>query len=382
MSLALRTLERLGGREGLLSRAAIDAFLAEHEFPLIEGRTVTFVYRGPADQVLLRHWIHGLGTSQPFARYLGTDLWTLELELPERSRMEYKLEIVQGGDHRLILDPENEHTARDPYGANSVVHATDYVAPDWIREDPEARPGALEAHQLMSDVFQGPRPLSLYLPARFRRTRRYPLLIVHDGEDYLRFTDFKIVLDNLIHRLEIPPMIVALTQSPDRLREYADDPRHADFLVHELVPLLEAEYPLVGKAEARGLMGASFGAVAALSAAWRHPGVFGRLLLQSGSFAFTDIGSHDRGALFDPVVKFVNAFRQDPGKPAEQIYVSCGTYESLIYYNRSLVPLLQATGMSVRYSEARDGHNWENWRDRLREGLSYLFPGPLWMVYE
>ncbi len=28
------------------------------------------------------------------------------------------------------------------------------------------------------------------------------------------------------------------------------------------------------------------------------------------------------------------------------------------------------------------GHNWENWRDRLREGLSWLFPGPLWMVYE
>ena len=34
------------------------------------------------------------------------------------------------------------------------------------------------------------------------------------------------------------------------------------------------------------------------------------------------------------------------------------------------------------YEEARDGHNWENWRDRLRSGLSWLFPGPLWMVYE
>ena len=32
----------------------------------------------------------------------------------------------------------------------------------------------------------------------------------------------KTVLDNLIHRLEIPDMIVALTDSPDRLREYAE----------------------------------------------------------------------------------------------------------------------------------------------------------------
>jgi enterochelin esterase family protein len=132
----------------------------------------------------------------------------------------------------------------------------------------------------------------------------------------------------------------------------------------------------------RGLMGASFGAVASLSAAWRHPGVFGRLLLQSGSFAFADIGYHNRGPAFDPVAEFVNEFRARPGHPSEKIFVSCGIFESLIYENRSLVPLLQSTGMDVRYVEARDGHNWENWRDRLREGLSWLFPGPLWMVYE
>ena len=58
------------------------------------------------------------------------------------------------------------------------------------------------------------------------------------------------------------------------------------------------------------------------------------------------------------------------------MFVSCGMYESLIYENRSLVPVLQSTGMEVRYVEARDGHNWENWRDRLRDGLSWLFPGP------
>ena len=69
-------------------------------------------------------------------------------------------------------------------------------------------------------------------------------------------------------------------------------------------------------------------------------------------------------------------------RPAEQAFVSCGIYESLIYENRSIIPLLQSTGMKLRYSEARDGHNWDNWRDRLREGLSYLLPGPLWMVYE
>ena len=110
--------------------------------------------------------------------------------------------------------------------------------------------------------------------------------------------------------------------------------------------------------------------------------MFGRLLLQSGSFAFSDIGEHGRGPVFDPVADFVNRFRRAPSAVSGKVFMSCGTYESLIYENRSLVPLLERTGMDVRFVEARDGHNWENWRDRLREGLSWLFPGPLWLVYD
>jgi enterochelin esterase family protein len=82
------------------------------------------------------------------------------------------------------------------------------------------------------------------------------------------------------------------------------------------------------------------------------------------------------------VVAFVNRYREKPVRCAEQVFLSCGVYESLIYENRSFAPLLAKTGMDVRFVEAWDGHNWENWRDRLREGLSWLFPGPLWMIYE
>jgi enterochelin esterase family protein len=104
--------------------------------------------------------------------------------------------------------------------------------------------------------------------------------------------------------------------------------------------------------------------------------------LQSGSFAFSDIGESPRGLPLEPVVELMNSYREEPRAISRQVFVSVGTYESLVYENRSLVPVLQSTGMDVRYVEARDGHNWENWRDRLREGLSWLLPGPLWMVYE
>ena len=378
MTLAIQELEK----RPHLAREDVQGFLERGPFPLVEGRMVTIVFQGPADEVNLRHWIYGLPSSQPLTRLHGTDLWFLVLDLPEGSRMEYKLEVVQRGMHRLIRDPLNPNLAHDPYGANSVVHGTGYQVPDWTEPDAEARRGSIEEIEVESAAFGDRRPIRLYVPARFREERRYPLLVVHDGSDFARFAGLDTVLDNLIHRLEIPPMIVAMTDPSDRLREYADDERHGRFLTEDLVPYLETNYPIEPTPSARGLVGASFGAVATLATAWRHPGYFGNLFLLSGSFAFTDIGDHDRGPLFDPVVDFVQAFRADPGRPAERVYQCCGTYESLISYNRSLFPILQSTGMEVRYEEARDGHNWENWRDRLRQGLSWLFPGPLWVVYE
>jgi enterochelin esterase-like enzyme len=360
----------------------IDALLAAHEWPLVEGRDVTFVYRGYVDRVFLRHFVYGLPSTVPFRRIADTDLWFVTVEIPPGSRVEYKLEVVRDGRGEWLRDPLNPREARDPFGANSVAVGAGYAPPAWIEPDPEARAGTLEELTFRDTPFGDDRRVTLYKPARFRTGRRYPLLVVHDGGDYLKYSSLKTVLDNLIHRQEVAPLVAALTHPGNRMVEYPDDPRHVAFIADMLVPWLEDRYPLFGNPAHRCLMGASFGGVASLATAWRRPGMFGRLLLQSGSFAFTDIGENKRGPAFEPVVNFVNAFRADPGKPSERVFMSCGMYESLIYENRSMAPFLQGLGMDVRLVEARDGHNWENWRDRLREGLSWLFPGHLWMVYE
>ena len=362
--------------------AQVDSFIQQNAFPLVQPGKVTFVYRGAADEVLLRRWISGLSTAQELQSLAGSDLWALTMELPDNSRFEYKFEVVRDGQRHLVVDELNGVLAHDPFGANSVCQGFGYKRPGWTLPDREACKGILTTLDVHSQAFQQQRELHVYLPARFRRSRTYPLLVVHDGLDYLRYADLQNVLDNLIHRQEIPAMIVALTQSPERLTEYTGDERHARFLAAELLPAVAAKFPLLDDGAARGLAGASLGGVAALHAASRYPHLFGQLLLQSGSFAFSDLGHHQKGPVFDPVVRFVNEFRGNPFALAEKIYMSCGIYESLIYENRSLVPLLQAQGMQVNFEEARDAHNWENWRDRLRQGLSWLFPGPLWMVYE
>jgi len=359
----------------------LDRFVEEHEFPIVEGVRCTFVFRGEAQAVALRHWVFGLPTAVPLERLRGTDLWYYVLELPEGARVEYKFEVTDGRKSRWVRDELNPNVARDPFGANSVCYASGYEVPNWIHDHPSTPKGTLEERVIQSEALGGTRRVTVYRPARFRPTRRYPLLVVHDGRDYQRFASLVEVLDNLIHARDIPGLIVAMTHPADRMEQYRDSEQHARYVAEELVPALEADLPLLGTPDGRGLMGASLGAVASLSTAIRYPNMFGRLLLQSGSFAFSDVGQHDRGPVFDPIADMINQYRAEPTAVTDRIFLSCGTHESLIYENRSLVPLLQRTGMDVRYVEAPDGHNWENWRDRLREGLAFLFPGPLWWTY-
>lgn len=370
-------------RGGHLDAAAVDAFLAEHTAPIIEGRRCTFLHRGEADEVHVVQRIVGLPEKLPLRRLRGTDLWFLVLELPERSRINYQLEIRRGEHHERINDPLNPHVSYSPVGTSSVCFAQGYVTPDWTMPDPDARPGELAELTVPSRALRRDCRATVYLPARFRRTTSYPLLVVHDGSDFLQYAAAKVVLDNLIHRLDVADVVVAFVHPGDRLVEYANSAAHARFLTAELLPALEERLPLMGQRSGRCLLGSSFGAVAALATAYRAPDTYGALALMSGSFLFTDIpADHGGGPAFDPVVKFVNRYRERPRRVADRLFVSCGVYEPLIVPNRSMVPTFESTGMSVRFVETRDGHNWENWRDTLRDALSWIYPGPQKLIYE
>ena len=356
--------------QGALTAVALEDLIRDRALPLVEPDSCTFVHRGAADAVALCHFGVGLPTDLSFRRLDGSDLWYLVLDLPRGARLEYKLEVTIGGRTSMVEDALNPKRATNPYGANSVCEAFGYQMPEWARHDPDAPPGSLREASMKSLSLSRMADVTLYLPAGFGTGERHQLLVVHDGGDYLHYAAIGEVLDNLIHRGVIPPVVAALTHPENRLVEYADDPRHAAFLAEELVPSLEAELPLVGQPRGRCLMGASFGAVASLSSAARYPGYFGRLLLQSGSFARTDGPCPRRqGALWHPAQAFVDRFTSSPSKVSERVFVSAGRYESLICENRAFLPSLQGSGMDVRFVETLDGHNWESWRDQLGTAL-------------
>jgi enterochelin esterase-like enzyme len=366
-----------------LDAAAVDQFLERHEVPVVEGSHCTFLFRGEADEVRLAQRIVGLPELIPLRRLYGTDLWYLALELPQRSRINYQIEVRRGDHFERFNDPLNPKLSYSPVGTSSVCFGPGYETPEWTMHDPDSRPGEIVEVQVRSRALQRTVPVQVYLPARFRRSATYPLLVVHDGPDFLQYAAAKTSLDNLIHRLDVAETVVAFLRPEDRLTEYANSTAHSRFLAQELLPALETQFPLVAKPSGRCLLGSSFGAVASFSAAVRSPETYGSLVLMSGSFVSTDIGmDHGGGEVFDPVVKFVNKYRARPTHVAERLFVSCGVYEPLITHNRSMVPTLESTGMTVRFVETRDGHNWENWRDQLRDALSWVYPGPQKFVYE
>ena len=126
-------------RDAVADPTAVDRFVDGRSFPLIDDGTSTFVYRGEADAVRLRHWVYGLAATPTFTRLDGTDLWYVVLDVPRDSRIEYKIEVIRGDHVESIQDPLNPLTARDPFGANSVLQTDGYERPAWTLPDPEAR---------------------------------------------------------------------------------------------------------------------------------------------------------------------------------------------------------------------------------------------------
>ena len=348
------------------SRPLVEAIQAAGGAPLQDGRSTTFLYVGEAEAVGLHHWMDIFPRLPAFTRVAGTDLWMLTIDLPERSRIEYKLSVKGPARRRLVLDHLNPHRARDPFGTNSVVTGPLYERPDWSVPRPDAAPGTIRHLEVASSVFGDVRRVGLYVSPGDGPGPR-PLIMAHDGSEYVEYAALAVVLDNLVAAGAVPPLACALSDPHDRLHEYTGDDRHADHVVHELLPAVAAEVAIDPRR--RVALGASLGGVAGLHTAWRHPGVFSGLVLQSGSFVTALGGRHHRGAAFAPVVEFMREFLAAPGPLPGRIHLSCGRFDGLIVENRILAAQLRERGVSVELEEAADGHNWENWRDRLRSGL-------------
>lgn len=160
---------------------------------------------------------------------------------------------------------------------------------------------------LPSEVYPGTQHTYwVYVPAQYDPAKPAALMVFQDGHAFknengnMRAHN---VMDNLIHRREIPVMLGVFInpgRRPDqpepspgnwgdkdtnRPTEYNSlDDRYARVITEELLPVLNKDYNISEDPEMRGIGGSSSGAIAAFTVAWERPNHFRKVLSDVGSF--------------------------------------------------------------------------------------------------
>ena len=159
--------------------------------------------------------------------------------------------------------------------------------------------------------------------------------------------------------------------------EYPRGRRHARYVVNELLPVPSKRVIRCRRTwRDRVLLGASLGrGCVTVSTAYRYPGTFGGLVLKSGSFrpGSRQARRRDRIPVFEHTARLVEVLetRAGPSRVCSA-FVSTGELEGLASDNRALAQVLTERGIEVLFQSSWDGHHWHNWRDQLRDALTWV----------
>jgi enterochelin esterase-like enzyme len=181
------------------------------------------------------------------------------------------------------------------------------LGPDSLPREGVAKGELRGPFTLPSEAYPGTQHTYwVHVPAQYDPAVPARLMIFNDGQAFKNMEgDLRVpnVLDNLIHRREIPVMLGVFInpgRRPDQPeptpQEWGDkttnrpteyntlDDKYARVIVDELMPALHKEYNISKDPEHHGIGGASSGAIAAFTVAWERPNHFRKVLSLIGSF--------------------------------------------------------------------------------------------------
>jgi enterochelin esterase-like enzyme len=329
--------------------------------PICEDSLAHVLYLGTAGSVAIAGDMTGWKPTLPLQLIpvLEAGLWHLQLKLPLDARVDYKFVIDISS---WQLDSLNPHTITGGFGPNSELAMPAYVQPPEIEDHgwPACR---IETHEnFESPQLGNARTLEVVTPPDYDPAVPRPVLIVHDGLEYITLASLPNVLAYLARMrpdLELP--ICVCIPPVDRQAEYAGDQLEAfgRFIVETVVPFVEARYAArAGDPRWWASMGASNGGNVSLYLAGAYPERFGGVIAMSPYVASRQ---HDLIAA--------------AGGPAWRIYLNWGTYDlpQLIPGIESLLSLLREQGIAHRARAYHEGHSWGLWRATIDEGLEFLY---------
>ncbi len=337
--------------------------LANEPTPLIDGDQVTFVWQGAKPPRLMGDFTNW-ETAPVELREVAPELWALTLTFDADAYIEYGF---LSGKKRLP-DPLNPRRSPSGLGWDNHYFYMPAAAPNPLADPAASFPaGTITHHELPARPFLASTRRSVWLyqsPA----AGPLPLWVVWDGKDYLERARLVAIMENMAAAGRISPVALAFVQhgGPNRSLEYNCSEATLGFVTETLLPFARQHLTLLDPAAhpgAYGVMGASMGGLMALYAGLRLPGIFGRVLSQSGAFAFGE---------YLPVVR--DLIEYAPVTPV-RIWMDAGKYEWLLRPNLDTYEQLRRRGYDVAYRQFHAGHNYPAWRDELPHGLEHLLGG-------
>ncbi len=338
----------------------VDSMLATVPgYPYAESdSSVWFLYQGNITEAFvagdMNSWSN---TLSPLQQLSTTDLWYHGEKFAPDTRVDYKLVI----DGNWILDPRNPFTVSGGFGPNSELRMPGYTPPYEILHHEGVARGTVVDTSFTSSTLNNTRDVKIYLPAGYAGGQdSYPVVLFHDGPDYLSLGSAATVLDNLIHEQRIPPCIAVFVPAINRTKEYAGSQidQFTDFIVNVVMRRVDASYRTRRDPEARAMIGSSNGGNIALYIAMKHPEAFGCAGAQSSNI----------------IASISNTFVSGPTLPL-RLYLDLGTYdiEVLIPLVHTFVPILKSKGYEFLFNEFNEGHSWGSWRAHIDDALEFFF---------
>ncbi len=346
----------------------VEAYLQSRttEIPIIENERATFLFYGAAKTVKIAGDFNGWVPNVEMQRIPGTNLWYYTQSFKNDARLEYK--IVK--DDEWGLDSLNPKKADGGFGKNSDLWMASYKPTSWLNSPEPENKGTMETINIESDFISSPRRLQVYLPHNYTTEQSYPLLIVHDGNDYIRFANLAILSDLLISQNKIRPFIIAFIDPIDRFQEYECNEKYLQFTQKELVPYLEKNYSVSKNRNERGFAGASMGGLVSFFLAYQMRDSFALAICQSGAFFFDEKERNTRAYTFLNSIDYANL-------KESKIWLDCGNIgdleQRLLQYNEILKHKLEESKIPHHYEVINEAHNWTSWRKRLEAALLFIF---------
>ncbi|MFQ5582912.1 MAG: alpha/beta hydrolase-fold protein, partial [Calditrichia bacterium] len=353
--------------------AIVDSFMnVVPAFPFIEqDNIVYFIYRGTVNTVNVPGDANGWDISAaPMMRLADTDLYYWQDVYETDARLDYKF-VLNGSN--WILDPLNPRTVMGGFGPNSELAMPNYVDPPEIEYYPNIPHGAFFDTTFHSAILGNSRLVKVYTPPAYNPagSDSFPVVLFHDGLEYISLGSADNVLDYLIDQGRIEPLIAVFVPPVDRDNEYAFNKtvQFESFIITELMPAIDSKFRTLRNPAKRAMLGPSFGGLISTQICYHNPNQFGLVAPYSPAYW------PKNGQIFWEVIN----------GPAKNLnwYLDWGTYEPGIMLDaRAMRDFMTGKGNPVQWNEWHEGHSWGSWRAHLDNMLEYFFPGPLLAVQE